>query len=138
LFDPDQPDASLPQKPEYGSGTSFDFQKFSRNALLNKGTAADAAQYWQGKIISGRYAQKGDTHGVAESITFIPPDLLKKKDFPGRGLLPHHNEIAVDEDTRGKAHILYSDNKIYAEQYRLRYDAAVRHIRDAFVKHWKP
>lgn len=138
LFDPDHPGAGLAQKPDYGSGSSFDFQNFSRNTNLNKGTAADAAQYWQGQIISGRYAQKGDTHGAAEALTFIPPDLVKKKDFPGRGLLPHHNEIAVDEDTRGKAHILYTGNKAYSEQYQLRFDAAVRHIRDAFVKHWKP
>lgn len=55
-----------------------------------------------------------------------------------RGLLPHHNEIAVDEDTRDKKHILYSDNKVYAEQYRLRYDAAAKHIGEAFKKHWKP
>ena len=138
LFDPDNAASGLPKSPDYSPGTTFDLQKFSRNDQVNNGTAADAVKSWQGKIISGRYAQKGDSHGITERITFIPPDLLKARDFPSRGLLPHHNEIAVDEDTRGKEHVLYADNKVYAEQYRLRYDAAARHIGEAFKKHWKP
>lgn len=138
LFDPNSPDSNLPQKPDYSSGTSFDFKNFSRNININTGTADDAVQHWQGKIISGRYAQKGDSRDVVERITFIPPDLLKDTDFQSRGLLPHHNEIAVDEETPKKEHILYSDDKMYTKQYQLRYDAAVRHIREAFKKQWKP
>ncbi|MBL0010672.1 MAG: hypothetical protein IPP22_06050 [Nitrosomonas sp.] len=43
--------------------------------------------------------------------------------------MPHHNEIAVDEDKRSKEHILYTDKNTYSKQYALRYDAAARHIR---------
>jgi hypothetical protein len=135
---PDNPASGLPKSPDYSPGASFDLQKFTRNDQVNNGTAGDAVKSWQGKNISGRYAQKGDSHGLTERVTFIPRDLLKAKDFPSRGLLPHHNEIAVDEDTRGKKHVLYADNKVYTEQYRLRYDAAARHIREAFKKYWKP
>jgi hypothetical protein len=51
-----------------------------------------------------------------------------------RGSLPHHNEIAVDEDQG--SNILYDKGK-FAAQYQLRKDAAVRHIRQAFVENWK-
>lgn len=152
LFDPDNPDFTLPKSPDYSPGTSFDFQKFTRNGNVNNGTVADAVNSWQGKIISGRYAQEGDSHGWAERITSIPSELLKDKDFSNRGLLPHHNEIAVDEDNRSDKHILYPDRlphnekivvdednrNFYFEQYRLRYDAAARHIGEVFKKHWKP
>lgn len=138
LFDPENPKNSLRVNPDYSPGTSFDFQKFSRNGKVNPGTAEEAVKKWQGEIISGRYAQKEDSHDLAERITFIPSALLKDKNFSNRGLLPHHNEIAVDEDKRDKEHILYADKNTYLKQYELRYDAAARHIREAFQKHWKP
>jgi len=138
LFDPENPKNNLRENPDYSSGASFDFQKFSRNGKVNPGTAEDAVKKWQGEIISGRYAQKEDSHDLAERITFIPSSLLKDKSFTNRGLLPHHNEIAVDEDKRDKEHILYADKNTYLKQYELRYDAAARHIREAFQKHWKP
>lgn len=138
LFDPENPKSNLRENPDYSPGVSFDFQKFSRNGKVNPGTAEDAVKKWQGEIISGRYAQKEDSHDLAERITFIPKSLLKDKNFANRGLLPHHNEIAVDEDQRNKEHILYADKNTYLKQYELRYDAAARHIREAFQKHWKP
>jgi hypothetical protein len=138
LFDPDNPDHNLRENPDYGPSTSFDFQKFSRNGTVNPGTAEDAVNNWQGEIISGRYAQKDDSHDLAEGITCIPGSLLKDKHFTRRGLLPHHNEIAVDDDTRDKQHILYTDQETYAKQYQLRYDAATQHIKQAFKQYWKP
>lgn len=138
LFDPDNPNNNLRENPDYAPGTSFDFQKFSRNGAVNPGTAEDAVNNWQGEIISGRYAQKDDSHDLAEGITCIPGSLLKDKHFTRRGLLPHHNEIAVDDDTRDKQHILYTDQETYAKQYQLRYDAATQHIKQAFKQYWKP
>lgn len=137
LYDPDNPRFRLPSGPDYSPGTTFDFQRFSRNAEISKGTAADALNAWQGKIISGRYGQTDDSHDILEQISFIPPELRKGSDFPTRGLLPHHNEIAVDEDKPRKQHFLY-DSRTYAEQYKLRYDAAARHIGEAFRKNWNP
>ena len=137
LFDPENPKSNLRENPDYSPGASFDFQKFSRNGKVNPGTAEDAVKKWQGEIISGRYAQKEDSHDLTERITFIPKSLLKDKNFANRGLLPHHNEIAVDEDQRNKEHILYADKNTYLKQYELRYDAAARHIREVFQKHWK-
>jgi hypothetical protein len=90
---------------------------------------------WKGKLISGRYAQKNDSHGVVETITFIPASLTKGKGFNLRGGLFHHNEIAVDEDQGSNA--LYNSGKFMAE-YQFRKEAAVRHIRQAFVDNWKP
>jgi hypothetical protein len=52
-----------------------------------------------------------------------------------RGALPHHNEIAVDDDHG--SNVLYDAGKFVA-QYQLRKDAAVRHIRQAFSDNWKP
>lgn len=137
LYDPANPTASLPQPPDYGAGSAFDIAvgQFSTNAALWQGTAQSAATLWKGKLISGRYAQKRDSHGIVESITFIPATLSKDKKFPLRGSLPHHNEIAVDEDVG--SNVLYSQDK-FAAQYKLRKDAAVRHIRQAFINNWKP
>jgi hypothetical protein len=138
LYDPDDPAASLQQAPEYGEASDFDIAsgklKFTTNGNLWKGSTQEAAALWKGKLISGRYAQKHDSHGVVETITFIPASLTKDKSFRLRGSLPHHNEIAVDED-RGH-NILYDKGK-FAAQYQLRKDAAVRHIRQAFIENWK-
>jgi hypothetical protein len=138
LYDPGNPAASLPQAPEYGAGSDFDIVsgkfKFTTNDDLWKGSPQEAAALWKGKLISGRYAQKGDSKKIVEAITFIPAALTKDKSFRLRGSLPHHNEIAVDEDQG--SNILYDKGK-FAAQYQLRKDAAVRHIRQAFVENWK-
>lgn len=138
LYDPDKPRFKLPSGPDYGPGTIFDLQRFSRNPNVNNGTAADAMSAWQGKILSGRYGQTGDSHDILEQASFIRRELRKSADFAMRGLLPHHNEIAVDEDQPREKHKLYDDVRTYREQYLLRYQAAVRHIREAFRKNWSP
>jgi hypothetical protein len=137
LYDPANPASSAPRLPDYGAGSDFDIASgnFSVNGGLWKGSGQEAAALWKGKLISGRYAQKGDSHGITETITFIPSSLTKDKSFRLRGSLPHHNEIAVDED-QGKNKLYDSDR--FAAQYLLRKDAAVRHIRQAFVDNWKP
>ncbi len=137
LYDPANPRFALPSGPDYSPGTTFDLQRFTRNLNVTKGTASDALHTWEGKILSGRYGQKGDSHNIVEQTSFIPPNLRNRSDFPIRGLLPHHNEIAVDEDKPRKQHVLY-DAQTYTMQYDLRYHAAVRHIREAFRKNWNP
>ena len=134
VYDP----ASWAGSPDYGAGSSFDLsaERFSRNANLWTGSGEAAAHIWQGRIISGRYGQKGDSKGIIESITFIPRQFTNAKDFAQRGALPHHNEIAVDDDKPGTAHRLYSKDE-YKKQYEMRRDAAVRHIRQAFTENWK-
>lgn len=137
LYDPSNAAASLPQPPDYGTGSHFDIAsgKFSTNAALWKGSAQEAAALWKGKLISGRYAQKNDSHGIVEAITSVPASLTTGKNFSLRGALPHHNEIAVDED---EGHNVLYDKEKFAAQYNLRKDAAVRHIRQAFAENWKP
>ena len=139
IYDPSNPSASLPTPPDYSANATFNLASgnFTTNAALWNGTHNEAAALWQGKIISGRYGQNRDSHDLFEMITFIPRVLRNAKDFPQRAALPHHNEIAVDEDTMKKAHVLYSTAD-YAVQYHRRYDAALRHIRGAFQQNWKP
>jgi hypothetical protein len=63
------------------------------------------------------------------------------KDFPDRGNLPHHNEIAVDGPVAGgdhppEAHKLYQSRQIYQDQFELRFDAAKRHVTQLYEE-WK-
>ena len=102
-------------------------------------TPADAARYWNGELISGRYAQPHDTqpgwaNAITEGVTFIPKKLLEANDFKYRGGLPHHNEIAVDEEysKRNKSHKLYGDSGTYNQQFDWRKQAATEHIRAAY------
>ena len=81
--------------------------KFSINYNLCPGTGQDVANQWAGQLISGRYAQKYDPKaGFWEGLTSIPFSLSSAPDYQVRGLLPHHNEIAVDSGTPAKEHRL--------------------------------
>ena len=119
--------------------------KCSTNANLCPGTGQDAANQWAGQLISGRYAQKYDPKaGFWEGLTSIPLVLSSASDYKVRGLLPHHNEIAVDSGTPAKEHRLYSnapnpspdDRNSFANQFRWRVNTAVAHIRQAFDDNW--
>lgn len=135
LYDPANPTPG--RAPDYGPGGDFDLAsgKLTRNPAIWKGTAAQAAAMWKGNIISGRYAQHGDSHDLSEWLCVIPRELKRRADFAQRGSLPHHNEIAVDNQTRAAKHMLY-DDAAYTRQYALRYDAAKRHIAQAFKDRW--
>ena len=139
LYDPANPQSGFARGPDYGANSTFNFSdpRLTQNKTLWKGSSTEAAALWQDRVISGRYAQKGDTHGLIESITTLPKDLTRATDFGNRGGLPHHNEIAVDEEAPAKPHVLYSASD-YAQQYQRRYNAAIRHIRQAFTENWKP
>jgi len=151
-YDPAQPDAGLAQPIRYDAASQFDLAAgpFSLNPHVYAGTALEAAQYWQGQIISGRYAQKGDTQGsgptsLIEALTFIPQALRRTPGFAMRGGLPHHNEIAVDDDARESSHRLYhdaanpapDDRLAYRNQFAWRRDTAIAHIRQAFQACWQ-
>jgi len=123
--------------PIYDATSKFNLVSggFSINKNLWNDSPEAVAALWNGKIISGRYAQHGDSHGAIELVTFIPSSLQEQTGFNLRGALPHHNEIAVDEDQPASEHILYKGDD-YAQQYKYRYDATVRHIRDVFQNNW--
>jgi hypothetical protein len=142
-----EPDVDLVAAPEYIAAAAdpslppFDLTSnaFSMNTNLWKGTKQQAAQQWAGKLISGRYAQKYDPRaGFFEGFTSLPASLAQAPDFPTRGSLPHHNEIAVDDSSMGSGHKLYrakssgpADRGSYANQFRWRVNTAVEHIRRA-------
>lgn len=133
--------------PGYDADSSFNLASgpFSMNTNLYKGTRLQAVNQWKEKIISGRYAQKGDSQAKAlEKLTFIPKELTGG-DFNVRGSLPHHNEIAVDDSTFDSAHKLYKkianpqekDRLAYSNQFKWRKKTAIAHIRTAFVDCWR-
>ena len=135
LFDPGQRFSGLDRPARYGPETGFDLVNggFTTNPSWAGGPAA-AADAWNGYLISGRYAQPGDRHDPLESLVPSPACLREPRK---RAALPHHDEIAVDQEALPDGHVLYrGDPGRYAEQFRLRRDAAVRHIRQAFVAAW--
>ncbi len=125
-------------------------KKFTVNQNLWNGPDKNLiASTWKTKIISGRYAQKGDTWKGLESfvtegiLSVIPEKLENAPDFKERGWVPHHNEIAVDEAQKSSAHILYSENTkepadrgSYKNQFKWRRNAAINHIRQVFSENY--
>ncbi len=146
-YDPDNPSSCIEIPPDYNSGI-FDFNRFSINSSLYKGSENQAAALWSGKLISGRYAQSPDSRppGTLENLAKVPTDVSNRADYDKHAALPHHDEIAVDEADVGSDHILYSrdtpsptqldDRQYYANQYRWRYFSAVQHIRQSFESNW--
>ncbi len=148
------PGAGLVAPPEYtatGADPSlppFDLTSntFSMNTNLWKGTKAQAARQWAGKLISGRYAQKYDPVATFwEGFTSIPTALAQAPGFAARGSLPHHDEIAVDDRAMGKRHKLYqstssgpADRRAFANQFRWRVNTAVQHVRQALQDNYHP
>jgi hypothetical protein len=101
---------NLPVTPGYGAGSSFDLTsgKFSMNEHVFHQTPADAARYWNGELISGRYAQPRDTqpgwaNAITEGLTSIPEELLKAKDFKYRG------GVASSQRNRGRQRVLQEE-----------------------------
>jgi hypothetical protein len=117
---------------------------FSLNPGLWKGTKQQAAAQWAGKLISGRYAQKYDPKaGFFENFTSLPSELTQAADYNTRGALPHHNEIAVDDQTITSDHKLYhatangpGDRQAFANQFRWRKNTAIQHIQKALLDNY--
>ncbi|TAL26645.1 MAG: transglutaminase domain-containing protein [Nitrospirae bacterium] len=151
LYDPQNPIAGLRTTPDYSSGSTFELtgNDFSINSFFWAETdKAKIPDVWKGKIISGRYAQEKDSQGdivksVIEACNKIPDRFLKAKDFYKKGSLPHHNEIAVDQERIDKNHRLYkrdsADERIvFKNQFLWRRNAAVLHVRKAFYENRDP
>jgi Transglutaminase-like superfamily len=128
--------------PDYGSA-DFDLRdtaRFSMNTGMCTMTKDEAIAYWTSqKIFSGRFAQPRDPYqGFLEKLFIsIPYQLRHREDFMQRTCLPHHNEIAVDRDLDSNGnipdgHTLYLDPKEYSDQFRIRRDAAVSHIKKLY------
>ena len=132
-------DSWLHDAPTYGPSdlpgvVDFDLHRFSKNKLLWTGTVDDAISAWDGKFISGRYAQdKSDAQGSIVDSTIEKLNVMPQKwRQPARGALPHHDEIAVDAPDPSSAHRLY-DTTSYRQQFQWRMATAIRHIRQAYV-----
>jgi hypothetical protein len=133
----------VPYDPETGRpALTFDYAgdpEFSRAALSYYPrwyvpSHFDRFAKWRGHAISGRYSLAGDAQSVIEKLVNLAPPSA----FPTAaarslaGSLPHHDEIAVDEE--------HGSNKLYgparyAAQYRLRYALALAHITAELKKH---
>ena len=74
---------------------------------------------WQGRIISGRFAQPSDPYqGTLEKVfIYIPYELRTRPDFQPRTCLPHHNEIAVDDEQKPEEHKLYAAPDKFKEAF---------------------
>jgi hypothetical protein len=145
-YNQEQPSAGLLHSPTYDKSHGIDLagNTFSVNTTVYKGKRTDIPSQWEAKMISGRYAQLNDSKGVFEALTNIPDDLGRTPGFSLRGGLPHHNEIAVDDESFSDEHILYanksspdaSDRTAYINQFRWRKQTAINHIRSEFLKNW--
>jgi hypothetical protein len=152
LYDPAKFDASIAK---YDATGTFNLtsNQFTVNDEYWKGNNRNLiATEWNGKLISGRYAQKEDTWKDIKSfitegiLAHIPVKTEKDPGFKVRGWVPHHNEIAVDSDHMEDSHKLYKETKgnynrtnrdLYQNQYNWRVNAAIRHIREAYAQ-YKP
>jgi hypothetical protein len=142
LFDGTPGDDHFSRIPDYGAAgfDLHDTQRFTVNSALCTMTKDEAIAYWNGcRLISGRFAQPGDPHqGALEKLFIsIPYQLRHGADFMPRACLPHHNEIAVDGglDGSGKipaGHKLYQDPAGYADQFKMRFHAALNHIKQLY------
>jgi hypothetical protein len=144
-FQPGSPHGGLKSPPSYGEGSDFNLlsERFSYNDDVLKVDRQTGASYWEGRILTGRYAQRGDGDGehldhLIEAATWIPEPYLQDPDFHFRGALPHHHEIVVDDHDRDAAHELYTSDKQYREQFDLRTNTAILHVRQAFEQCLKP
>jgi hypothetical protein len=146
------PGGNLVAPPEYTTNPAdpslppFDLtsDSFSLNPYVWKGTKQQAAAQWAGKLISGRYAQKYDPVATFwEGFTSLPFDLVQALDYNTRGALPHHNEIAVDDENMPSSHKLYrgtangpDDRQAFANQFRWRKNTAIAHIQQALADNY--
>ena len=119
---------------DYASDPTFSGADFCHYDAWWKPGMFDRLARWKGRPISGRYSFHGDSQDVIERLTNAPPDSA----FPNpaarqfAGALPHHNELAVDEEV--------GSNKLYGsaafkEQFAWRYHLALRHMVTALKQH---
>ena len=115
-----------PAKPLPSQDLVYDF--FGRLGMPGATTGADPAQdHWRGQLVSGQWWR---------AYTTYPSALKDAQELRWRRCLPDHDQLAVDspQNEHGGKHLFSAAE--YAEQYLLRRDAAVRHVRSAFTD-WK-
>ncbi|MFH0988679.1 MAG: transglutaminase domain-containing protein [bacterium] len=154
LYDPNNRSGCFANLPVYIKDATFDLTSpsFSVNAK-NTVPKTDIPAMWEGEVISGRYAQKGDSDtiwkiinrgvpdGAIEAAINIPEGMEEKEDFPKRWTLPHHNEIAVDKKEIKASNVLYKEKNrnprlCWENQFKWRVNTAVAHIRKAFMENY--
>lgn len=144
VYDPDNQDSCLERPIAYDESTGFDLRLFSPNGDLYKGNMNDAANYWSGQIISGRYAQRPESRqdiGIFERTASMLDDIVNNKayefDNPWCSALPHHDEIAVDGyESTPKTNLLYHNQDTYDQQLKWRKFGAIEHIKTEFNRCW--
>ncbi|WP_233505874.1 hypothetical protein [Rhodoferax lacus] len=142
LYDPAKPQGLGMEVPSYAAGSSFDLSRSGRlppNTHVFHGDRNSIPGLWAGQLVSGRYAQPGDSQSILEAPTTIPAELRNRSDFWQRGSLPHHNTMAVDQPDLAKGHLLYraassggTDRLAYANQFAWRFQSAIQHIQKAY------
>lgn len=131
-FDPVRKQPSLGY--DYARDAAFSSAKLSYYAAWYEPSDFARFSRWQGRPISGRYSLPNDSRDPIERLTSPPPSSAISTAQRGYvGSLPHHNEIAVDEDG-DHTNALY-DAREYRRQFTLRYQLALRHISDALAQH---
>lgn len=131
-------DTSMLEIPVYdGSGPRpFDFTPFDYNKVLCVDSAGNeiprnqVIDFWKGKLISGRYGQRKDSHGFLEHFQYVDENLPNIQMAAG---VPHHEHIAMDKEN--KSNMLYKIESDYNKQFQYRVDAAIRHTKQ-IVEEW--
>lgn len=122
-------------KYDYASDPAYSRATFTIYTPWYKLSDFDRFEAWRGRPISGRYSFPNDSHDAIETVSNAPPPSAlptpKARNFAGS--LPHHNEIAVDEDG-DHSNAIYGTAE-YKRQFALRYHLALRHITSAFQAH---
>lgn len=138
---------------KYDGSAGFDLgtKKFSINTHHWQGKLSQRAGKWAGKLLSERYAQADDSDrpspswlSPSEVVGYYTEGACQKDwdslgaiaKYPDIACAPHHNEIAVDEDTPSSMHMLYPKGQAYTNQFNLRRNSAVHHVREAFFSNW--
>jgi hypothetical protein len=117
LYDPD--------KPVFAKPLVYDFSGLSMpDASL---TPEKAAEFWKGKLISGQWWRWYTTY---------PDDIQNKKELRIRRNLPDHDVLAVDAEKPEHDDNYFVLNRIYDEQFKLRRNAAIEHVRKTYTD-WK-
>jgi hypothetical protein len=121
-FVPPGPDGLLPlfdpSHPPDLSNAVYDFSN-----LPIPGCAQDpqsAADLWKRRLISGQWWRWYSTY---------PDELQTQAQLALRRCLPDHDAVAVDSSSRPDSHKLYATVRQYKRQFKLRLDAAIRHVR---------
>lgn len=112
-----------PKRPFDASGITYDFRPYAPIPGTKRSPEA-CAELWNGKLISGQWWR--------DYATF-PDDLQYRGDLEVHRSLPDHDFLAVDQKSR-RAGVHRYGKEAYAEQFALRRQAAVDHVRKLYAE----